>query len=139
DGGANESRQLLGARTHLLRVEHSLGKTPEETRRPVLQNVAARAQNGGARSDRLSDADEIILVSTSTVEYDERLAGSRILRGHEAMNESQIVSHALGPCSSSGAWMLGRSASISNLRGSSQSGSFSDRPRETHRPRRGRP
>src|SRR5439155_20025277 len=104
---ANEPRQLLGARAHFLRIEHALGESPEETWRSILQNISAGTQYGGAGRDCLADANEIVLVAAGAMQYEERLSGAGILRGHKAMNESEIFGHALGPRSWSGEGMLG--------------------------------
>ena len=53
DRAANETGELFGARTYFLRIEDAFREALEESGRSVLQNVAARTDDGGAWSDRL--------------------------------------------------------------------------------------
>src|SRR5205823_4335558 len=127
--GADETSQLVGAGSDFFRIEYALGKAAEKSRRAVFQNVAAWAEDRCTGSDCLTDTDEIVLVASRTVKDEKRLPGCRVSSGLEAVDEAEIFRHALGPRSSRGMRMFGRSASISKRRGSSHSGSLSDWPR----------
>src|SRR5207237_2889696 len=97
----------------------------EKSGSAILDNFATRTENSGGRRYSLTDADEIVFVSTGAVKNEQRLPRCRICRRNKAVDETEVFSHALGPRSSRGMRMLGSRASISNRLGSSQSGSLS--------------
>src|SRR6202035_755233 len=85
DCRANETGQLLGLRAHFLRIKHALGQTLEEAMRAIFSDIAARAQDGGARSYCLADSYQIVLVAPGSVENYQCFPRCRVLCGHEAV------------------------------------------------------
>src|SRR6185503_6310885 len=117
----DERGQLPGAKRQVLDVEDAFGETTEEARRPLLEDLSARAENGRARRE-VAERHHVVLVAAGAVQQQERRRAGR--RGRlEHMMEAEIRHYATGIVSG------GSTRSICGREASNHGGSTSDSPR----------
>src|SRR5437773_3420572 len=109
-GSPNKCRELQRAGTNLGRIELSFGDSPKESWSSVFKNAAARTEESCARGNSLTERNQIVLISSGTVQEQNRRAVRRVRRRHETMHEPErilggcsiLYGHALGPLRSNG-------------------------------------
>jgi hypothetical protein len=64
-------RQFIGPRLQILQVENAFRQPPEEAGVAVLQCLAARAEQSRCRIELAPERDELVLISTGSVEQEQ--------------------------------------------------------------------
>ncbi len=92
-GGLYELRKLARAKDHILLVEDAFPQAPEEARHPIFQDFSARAENGCARRQRLSQRDQVGFIAAGSMEREH--GGFRICvrSRNETVDEAQFHYH----------------------------------------------
>jgi len=74
----DEVGKFVGAADEVVFVEDARGEAAEEAGLSVFEDLSARAEQGGAGTEELSEGDEVILVAAGAVEKEERGGGAGV-------------------------------------------------------------
>ena len=77
--GANEIGQLVRAPDDIFFIEDAFGQAPEKSRHAVLENVAARTEQGRSWIEIAAERDHVVFVSAGSMQEQKRRAAAAFL------------------------------------------------------------
>src|SRR5206468_4734869 len=83
----DEVRQLVRAHFQIFQIEYTFGEPTKESRHSVFEDFAARTKQRGIRVELTSKREEIVLVTTGSVQQEQRSVRST---GNEFVNEIRL-------------------------------------------------